>query len=98
MTYHDMTFTALAKRADEVQILDTVADLLGEGDDLREVTLCFEHEQIGYGDGWKTVGKEIIAVAFCDVDDPLAVPEIITRDDLVALIGGDRVYGLEEVE
>lgn len=94
---HDMTFTSLAKRADETRILDCVADYIG-GDDLREVTVFLEHEQIGWGDGWKTVGKEILGVALCDVDDPQAVPEILDRDQAVEMFGGDWSYDKESVE
>jgi len=94
----DMTFTALSKRADEVKILESMAWMTGKGDDLREVVLFLKHDQSSLGDGYKTVAKEIIAAALCDVDDPDADPEIISRDDLVAMFGADRVYGWESVE
>jgi hypothetical protein len=100
ISHHDMTFTALSKRADEVKILDTVDVMTGEGNDQREVVLFLEHDQRSLGEdcGYKTVAREVIAAALCDVDDWETDPEIISRDDLVAMFGADRVYGWEVVE
>lgn len=93
----DMTFNTLVRRADEILTLDSVCDYLG-GDDLREVTVFMEHEQIGWGDGWKTVGKEIIGVAFCDLDDPLAAIEVLDRNQAVDLFGWKWVADRECME
>ena len=101
----DMTFTALAKRADEVAVLDTVADYTGvdprlPGADLREVTAFLTHEQDDLGEdyGYRLVAKEVIAVALCDVDDPFAVPEILDRDQALALLGRKFIESQECVE
>ncbi len=93
----DMTFPALSARADEVRVLDTVADYLCN-DDLREVTVFLRHDQIGWGEGWKTVGKEVIGVALCDLDDPQAAVEVLTRDDAVAMFGWKWVQDYEVLE
>lgn len=93
----DMTFPALSARADEVKVLDSVTDYLDNGD-LREVTVFLQHDQIGWGEGWKTVSKEVLGVALCDLDDPQAVVEILTRDEALAMFGWKRVEDWEEVE
>ncbi len=100
MAYHEMNFTALSNRADEVKFLESVAWMTGKGDDQREVVLFLEHDQSSLGEdcGYTTVAKEITAAALCDIDDPDADPEIISRDDLVEMFGADRVYGWELVE
>jgi hypothetical protein len=85
-TFHDMTFTALSKRADEAKTLDAVSDYIG-GDDLREVTVFLTHEQIGWHESWRTVGKEIIGVALADLDDPQAPVEILDRSQAMDLFG-----------
>lgn len=101
--FPEMTFTALRSRADEVQVLDTVADCLPErvGDD-REVTLFLTHDQSshGYGDDhfYRLEGKEVIGVALCDLDGPLAAPEVLTRDDAVELFGIQWVEDRESME
>lgn len=94
--FHDMTFPALAKRADEVVTLDTVADCIG-GDDQREVTVFLTHEQIGWHEGWKTVGKEVIGVALCDLDDPLAPVEVMNREQARDLFGMGFIEDREAV-
>ena len=103
--FPEMTFTAFAKRADEVAVLDTVADYTGvdprlPGADLREVTAFLTHEQDDLGEdcGYRLVAKELIGVALCDVDDPYAVPEILDRDQALALLGQKFIEGLEVVE
>jgi hypothetical protein len=89
-TFHDMTFTALSKRADEVETLDTVADILG-GDDLREVTVFLSHERDEWyrGGEWheRLTSKEVIGVALADLDDPQAAIEILTREQACDLFG-----------
>ena len=92
----DMTALALACRADEICENDCVADFTN-GDDRRAIQVFLTHDQIGYGDGWKTVGKEIIGVALVDLDDA-APAEILTRDEAVDLLGyrwADRVEVVE---
>ena len=102
-----MTFTALSKRADETVICDTVADYTGAdprlpGADLREVTAFLTHEHSSRPNGddceYRLDAKELIAVALCDVDDPLAVPEILDRDQAWALLGRDFIEAQECVE
>ena len=95
--HFDMTFQALSKRADETAILDSVTDYTGNGD-LREVTVFLTHEQIGWGDGWQTVGKEVVGVALADVDDPFAAIEILDRDQAAAMFGWAWVQGQECME
>ena len=95
-TFYDMTFSALSKRADEVNTDYTVAGFLDNGDD-REITVFIGHEQIGWGDGWKTVGKEVIGVALCDLDDPNAAIEVLTRDQAVDMLGARFVEDREEL-
>lgn len=85
-TFHEMTFAALSKRADEVVTLDTVSDCIG-GDDLREVMVFLTHEQIGWHESWQTVGKEVIGVALADLDDPQAPVEILTREQARDMFG-----------
>ncbi len=99
----DMTFAALAKRADETNVRDCVADYLDNGD-LREVTVFLDHDRDtrcggnGYDDTYTLAGKEIIGVALCDLDDPQAAVEILTRDEAEAMFGWKWVANLEEVE
>jgi len=94
----DMTFAALAKRADETNVRDCVADYLDNGD-LREVTVFLEHDQSNPYDGhYVLVSKEIIGVALCDVDEPNAAVEILTRDEAAAMFGWKWIADLEEVE
>ena len=99
----DMTFPALSARADEVNVRDSVADYLGN-DDLREVTVFLDHDidtrcgGNGYDDSYTLVGKEIIGVCLCDLDDPEAAIEIMTRDEAGAMFGWKWVADLEEVE
>lgn len=95
----DMTFPALSARADEVKVLDSVTDYLGNGD-LREVTVFLQHDQRSLGEdyGYKLVGKEVLGVALCDLDDPQAAVEIMTRDEALAMFGWQRVEDWEEVE
>ena len=97
----DMKFNTLVRRADEILTLDSVCDYLG-GDDLREVTVFMEHEQSshGYGDDqfYRLEGKEIIGVAFCDLDDPLAAIEVLDRNQAVDLFGWKWVADRECME
>lgn len=97
----DMTFPALSARADAVKVLDSVTDYL-ENDDMREVTVFLRHdmsESLRYGEWYNTlVGKEVIGVALCDLDDPQAAVEVLTRDEAVAMFGWKRVERWEEVE
>ena len=96
-TFYDLTFTALSKRADEVNTDYTVDEIMANGDE-REITVFLQHEQIGWGDGWKTVGKEVIGVALCDLDDPQAAIEILTRDQAVDMLGARFVEDMEDME
>lgn len=103
--FPEMTFPALAKRADETVICDTVADYTGvdprlPGADLREVTVFMTHEQDDLGEdyGYRLHVKEVIGVALCDVDDPFAVPEILDRDQAWALLGQGFVDNMESME
>jgi hypothetical protein len=93
----DMTFSALSKRADEVLTMDSVADYIG-GDDLREVMVFLEHEQVGWHESWKTIGKEVIGVALADLDDPQAAIEIMNRNEAVAFFGIGVVENWECME
>lgn len=92
----DMTFPALAKRADEVKTLDAVSDYIG-GDDQREVTVFLTHEQIGWHESWQTIGKEVIGVALADLDDPLAPVGILDRSQALDLFGWRWVEAQEAV-
>ena len=95
----DMTFPALSRRAAEVNTDYTVADVLNNGDD-REITVFIDHEQADQGEdyGYKLVGKEVIGCALCDLDDPQAAPEVLTRDDAVELFGISWVEDRESME
>lgn len=97
--FPEMTFGALNNRADSTAIMDTVAELIGGGD-TREVTVFLRHEQDDLGEdyGYRLVAKEVIGVALCDVDDPYAMPEVLTRDDAVELFGISWVEDREMVE
>jgi hypothetical protein len=97
--FYDMTFPALSARADEVNVRDCVADYIGGGD-LRQVTVFLAHEQRDQGEdyGYKLVSNEIIGVALCDLDDPQAAVEVLTRDEANALFGWQRLEDWEEVE
>jgi hypothetical protein len=102
MTIHqrpmqDMTLKALACRSDEICEDNCVTDILGNGD-YREIRAFLTHDQIGWGDGWKTVGKDIIGVALCDLDDDAAPAEILTRAEAVDMLGHRWAEGLEVVE
>lgn len=93
---HDMTFTSLAKRADETLVAD---EWLGD-EDFRIVTVFLTHDQSdrGEGRGYHLDAKEVIGVALADLDDPLAAIEILTRDQAVDLFGYRVVADWEEVE
>jgi hypothetical protein len=99
----DMTAEALARRADEVKQRDSVTDYLGNGD-LRDVTVFLEHDRYcrhgypDYGDTYTLVGKEIIGVSLCNLDEPQAAVEALSRDEAVAMFGSKWVADLEEVE
>ena len=97
--FPEMTFGALNNRADSTAIMDTVAELIGGGD-TREVTVFLRHEQDDLGEdyGYRLVAKEVIGVALCDVDDPYAMPEVLTRDDAVELFGQGFVDNMESME
>ncbi len=93
----DMTFAALSKRADETVLMDDMATHFG-GDDQRHITVFLSHEQIGWHEGWKTIGKEVMAVAVCNLDDPHAEIEIMNRDEAVAFFGIGVVQEWEVME
>lgn len=95
----DMTFPALSRRAAEVNTDYTVADVLNNGDD-REITVFLTHDQsdLGGNSGYRLESKEVIGVALCDLDDPLAAPEVLTRDDAVELFGISWVEDRESME
>ena len=97
--FPEMTFGALNNRADSTAIMDTVAELIG-GDDTREVAVFLRHEQDDLGEdyGYRLVAKEVIGVALCDLDDPYAMPEVLTRDDAVELFGQGFVDNMESME
>ena len=97
--FPEMTFGALNNRADSTAIMDTVAELIG-GDDTREVAVFLTHEQsdLGGNSGYRLESKEVIGVALCDLDDPLAAPEVLTRDDAVELFGISWVEDRESME
>ena len=69
-------------------------------DDLREITVFLRHEQDDLGEdyGYRLVAKEVIGVALCDVDDPYAMPEILDRDQALALLGRKFIESRECVE
>jgi hypothetical protein len=102
MTNTDMTFTALAKRADEVLTCNTVSHCLGGGEDDREVTVFMNHDMSTRpnGDDYESrlEGKLIIGVALCDLDDPQAAIEILDRDQAAEFLGSNFITHLEEVE
>lgn len=99
--FQEMTFSALCKRADEVQKDDTVADVLG-GEDYRQVTVFLEVEQLcdmrGDDTTYRTEAKRIIGTAICDLDDPLAPIEVWDRDTTLAEFGRAWVERAEAVE
>mgnify|MGYP003423941057 CR=1 FL=1 len=97
--FPEMTFGALNNCADSTAIMDTVAELIG-GDDTREVAVFLRHEQDDLGEdyGYRLVAKEVIGVALCDLDDPYAMPEVLTRDDAVELFGQGFVDNMESME
>ena len=96
----DMTFTALNSRADKAVVLDTVKICLGEGDDEREVTVFLTHEQDDLGEdcGYRLRAKTVIGVALCDLDDPFAEVETLTRDEAADLFGQGFVDNMESME
>lgn len=98
--FPEMTFGALNNRADSTAIMDTVSDVIGGGDDLREITVFLRHEQDDLGEdyGYRLVAKEVIGVALCDVDGPLAAPEVLTRDEAAELLGQGFVDNMESME
>lgn len=99
----DMTFPALSRRADEVLTDNCVADILGDGD-TREITVFLSHDgklrcgNEDYADQFTLESKEVIGVALCDLDDPLAPVEVLTRDEAVARFGWKWAERLECVE
>jgi hypothetical protein len=95
--FPEMTFTALSKRADEAVVMDDMATHFG-GTDQREIMVFLAHDQIGWGGGWKTVGKEVIGIALLDLDDLFAAAEILDRDAAVALFGRDFIEDREQAQ
>ncbi len=95
----DMTFRGLCSRADEMVTIDDMATHFGT-EDYREVAVFLRHEQDDLGEdyGYRLVAKEVIGVALCDLDDPLAAPEVLSRDDAVELFGIQWVEDRELVE
>ena len=95
----DMTFRGLCSRADEMVTIDDMATHFGT-EDYREVAVFLRHEQDDLGEdyGYRLVAKEVIGVALCDVDDPYAMPEVLTRDDAVELFGISWVEDRESME
>ena len=98
-TFHSMTFAALSARADAVNTDYTISDVLDNGDE-RAISVFLTHDQsdLGGNSGYRLESKEVIGVALCDVDDPLAAPEVLTRDDAVELFGIQWVEDLESME
>ena len=95
----DMTFRGLCSRADEMVTIDDMATHFGT-EDYREVAVFLTHDQsdLGGNSGYRLESKEVIGVALCDLDDPLAAPEVLTRDDAVELFGISWVEDRELVE
>ena len=102
-TFHSMTFSALSARADAVNTDYTVADVLDNGDD-RAISVFLTHDgrlrcgNEDYDDQFTLERKEVIGVALCDLDDPNAEIEVLTRDQAVDMLGARFVDDLEEVE
>lgn len=98
--YKEMTFAALSRCADSVVKDDMVADVLG-GEDYREIATFLEHDTSTRPNGDKeeytTVGKRIIGVALCDLDDPQADVEVLDRDQAWAMFGREWVERMEYV-
>ena len=96
--YTDMTFASLARRADEVLTRNTVAEYLGT-EDHREITVFLDHDMSEPWSGHNRLdGKRLVAVALCDLDDPLAVVELMDRDHAWDFLGQHFVEDLEWVE
>ena len=98
--FHSLTFSALAKSAAEMKVVGDYGDFVVEqpDDPAREVAVFLDHEQIGWHEGWKTIGKEVIGVCICNLDDPHAEIEIMNRDEAVAFFGIGVVQEWESME
>ena len=95
----DMTFLGLCSRADEMVTIDDMATHFGT-EDYREVAVFLTHDQsdLGGNSGYRLESKEVIGVALCDLDDPLAAPEILDRDQAWELFGHGFVDNMESME
>lgn len=88
----DMTATALARRADEINDDNLVCDILCN-DDERQITVYFAHVDCELDDedpdAWTVPGvkREVIGAT--------VGADVLTRDELRALIGDRAVEGLE---
>lgn len=98
--FPSLTFSALAKSAAEMKVVGDYGDFAVEqpDDPAREVAVFLDHEQIGWHEGWKTIGKEVIGVCICNLDDPHAEIEIMNRDEAVAFFGIGVVQEWESME
>ena len=99
--YKEMTPEAFAYRANAFRDCDTVAIILGKGDDHRSVTLYFEYANLDHsGDGSAFDGRSdarLIGVTLGE-DDPHFKPEVLDRDGAWEMFGQKFVEGEEERE
>lgn len=100
MTRHDMTFTALCNRADEMKIAGVVSDfrVVEPEEPAREVAVFLTQERSDMGDGYDIHAKEIIGVALCNLDDAAEPVEILSRSDAWDFFGRTFVEDMEAVE
>ena len=99
--YKEMTPEAFAYRANAVRDCDTVAIIVGKGEDHRSVTLYFEYANLNHSGDESFVDLEsdarLIGVVLGE-DDPHFKPEVLDRDGAWALFGQTFVEGVEERE
>lgn len=96
----DWTVQALANRADQIEHVGSVADILG-GDDHRSVAVYYAHESgsfLGGSDGyWTGTAAEVIGVVIGG-DDPSFRAEVLDREQARDLFGDDLVARWEAIE
>jgi hypothetical protein len=97
--YRSNTPEALAYTAHRMDELDSVADILGRGEDHRSVTVYYEHhDMLDTDDGAFPMAESyarIIGVVLGG-DDPGFMPEVLDRDGARDLFGDAWVQSAED--
>lgn len=95
----DWTVQALANRADQIERIGSVADILG-GEDHRSVAVYYAHDRADFIDERLTcfiaLAAEVIGVVIGG-DDPSFAAEVLDRGQAQDRFGSDLVARWEEI-